>query len=275
MDNIIGGEGGKRYRESLKGVGIRLSREGGNGHKESKLDVMRVLREIFYPELEWLDSKGAPLDPTLGGREKELWFNGEWTERYGIIAGGLYFEEEVGLLGAYRPIRGVLVGIRGQGRKKRRGRPKKYSKPLEIKKLGYVSPARKIIRLDKKLQKMYRLEEDIKRGIKEVSIEEKEDLKRRLELLERLVRSITLGKRVGVCRFRSTESEYGTIGAKSTERFLVEKIVKTDFKSVSNNLINNTPIVVKYVVKWEHLGKIKSHIGKNGKSICRFIKSID
>lgn len=269
----VKGKGNKKLGSDVKDKGI-------NGMRDSRVDIMEILREIFSPELDWLDSKGAPLDKTIGNNEKELWFNGEWTERYGVVAGGLYLEEEVGGNGlsqsSYRPIRGVLVGIRGQGRKRKRGRPVRYSKPVTKRRLGKLSPIRKIIKLDSKLAEMYRLEEDYKRRIEDTEVcrrierwGSKEVLSKRLELLEKLVKSVTVGKRISVCRFKSQESEYGVIGKNSRERYLVEKRAWVE-------LNKEGILVIKYLIKWEHIGKLNLKGYGEGvytPDLCRFIKS--
>lgn len=230
------------------------AREAG---KESKrLDYLEVLREILG--ITWLDTKGIRLVKQKEGGLREgvrkRGKGGKWEEEYGIVAGGLYLEEEVdNKTGAYMPTKGKLVGIRGRGRKRRRGRG---TKKLEQILLGTLR-RRFYLGLEKPFNEIYKKAEG----------GDKESIRKR-ELIKGLVKNITHGKRITIQRFRSIESDKGTIGETASERFLIEKRVWVEPPNPKNG-----KIVIKYLLRWEHIGKLKYN--KENPPRVRFIKEKD
>lgn len=198
------------------------------GKKLGCLEIMRYIREVF--EEEWLGWKDSKDD-----RERDIWCNG-WLERYGVVAGALYLEERYEDK-KFRPTSGILVGIRGRGRvwedirkskkRVRRGRRRVYLHN------------RRIVKLDEKLKKLYI---DKRKVDGKIEIEEIERLNRdKLGKLELLVRSILTGRRV-------------YIGTLDGERFIIHKKGWIENKSKESS---RADLRVKYLVRWEHIGKNK------------------
>lgn len=216
---------------------------GLHGVAASRVEIMEFIREVF--EEEWVGWKNNGLETDL--QESELWANGKGVKRYGVVAGALYFEERL-LDKSYRPTRGILVGVRGKGRVNRVGRPKKFSRPRRRR---IVVTKRRIVNLANKLQRLYETERNIK---EKVILEPKviAENKAKLIKLEKLVRTISLGKRVFT-------------GSLDGERFIIHKRVWLEDKSLESGEVD---FRLKYLVRWEHIGKLKNWTPKNN----RFVK---
>lgn len=206
----------------------------GSGRALSRLEIMGYVRDIF--DEEWLGYKKEK------GLEEGIFWN-DWLKRYGVVAGGLYFEEKMEDK-RHRPSHGILIGIRGRGRVGKKGRNGRHWR----RRVKLVR--RRIVCLDEKLTQLYLDERKVKAGLEPSIIAELNEEK--LRKLEILVRGITAGSEL-------------YIGYLDGTRFLIEKKRWIEDKSIESGRVD---FRIKYLIRWEHIGELAMWRPEK----CRFIK---